>query len=130
MNMSQKLGLLSAAALMVLSCSLAGCCGSLCPLKGGSGCSPAVAPVAVDGCSSCAQQSYSTYAQPSYSQGYSTPAYSAPAYSQGNVVNGSFAPSPAAQGLGSGTSSPVFSCLLYTSPSPRDQRGSRMPSSA
>ena len=26
--------------------------------------------------------------------------------------------------------SPFFSCLLYTSPSPRDQRGSRMPSSA
>ena len=25
---------------------------------------------------------------------------------------------------------PFFSCLLYTSPSPRDQRGSRMPSSA
>ena len=25
---------------------------------------------------------------------------------------------------------PVASCLLYTSPSPRDQRGSRMPSSA
>ena len=25
---------------------------------------------------------------------------------------------------------PVWSCLLYTSPSPRDQRGSRMPSSA
>ena len=25
---------------------------------------------------------------------------------------------------------PVSSCLLYTSPSPRDQRGSRMPSSA
>ena len=25
---------------------------------------------------------------------------------------------------------PAFSCLLYTSPSPRDQRGSRMPSSA
>ena len=24
----------------------------------------------------------------------------------------------------------VWSCLLYTSPSPRDQRGSRMPSSA
>ena len=24
----------------------------------------------------------------------------------------------------------VFDCLLYTSPSPRDQRGSRMPSSA
>ena len=26
--------------------------------------------------------------------------------------------------------SPYFTCLLYTSPSPRDQRGSRMPSSA
>ena len=25
---------------------------------------------------------------------------------------------------------PVLNCLLYTSPSPRDQRGSRMPSSA
>ena len=25
---------------------------------------------------------------------------------------------------------PLFTCLLYTSPSPRDQRGSRMPSSA
>ena len=25
---------------------------------------------------------------------------------------------------------PIWSCLLYTSPSPRDQRGSRMPSSA
>ena len=25
---------------------------------------------------------------------------------------------------------PAFTCLLYTSPSPRDQRGSRMPSSA
>ena len=25
---------------------------------------------------------------------------------------------------------PYISCLLYTSPSPRDQRGSRMPSSA
>ena len=24
----------------------------------------------------------------------------------------------------------VYGCLLYTSPSPRDQRGSRMPSSA
>ena len=24
----------------------------------------------------------------------------------------------------------TFACLLYTSPSPRDQRGSRMPSSA
>ena len=24
----------------------------------------------------------------------------------------------------------IFNCLLYTSPSPRDQRGSRMPSSA
>ena len=27
-------------------------------------------------------------------------------------------------------SKPVSDCLLYTSPSPRDQRGSRMPSSA
>ena len=25
---------------------------------------------------------------------------------------------------------PLWTCLLYTSPSPRDQRGSRMPSSA
>ena len=25
---------------------------------------------------------------------------------------------------------PAWACLLYTSPSPRDQRGSRMPSSA
>ena len=24
----------------------------------------------------------------------------------------------------------IYTCLLYTSPSPRDQRGSRMPSSA
>ena len=30
----------------------------------------------------------------------------------------------------SATAEPVDSCLLYTSPSPRDQRGSRMPSSA
>ena len=29
-----------------------------------------------------------------------------------------------------GTERPHSSCLLYTSPSPRDQRGSRMPSSA
>ena len=29
-----------------------------------------------------------------------------------------------------GTESTGISCLLYTSPSPRDQRGSRMPSSA
>ena len=28
------------------------------------------------------------------------------------------------------TPRPSYSCLLYTSPSPRDQRGSRMPSSA
>ena len=31
---------------------------------------------------------------------------------------------------GSGGKIKDFSCLLYTSPSPRDQRGSRMPSSA
>ena len=29
-----------------------------------------------------------------------------------------------------GTSEGIYTCLLYTSPSPRDQRGSRMPSSA
>ena len=29
-----------------------------------------------------------------------------------------------------GRPSPLYFCLLYTSPSPRDQRGSRMPSSA
>ena len=29
-----------------------------------------------------------------------------------------------------GDDNPVLTCLLYTSPSPRDQRGSRMPSSA
>ena len=32
--------------------------------------------------------------------------------------------------LGSGSPSELAACLLYTSPSPRDQRGSRMPSSA
>ena len=31
---------------------------------------------------------------------------------------------------GSGKTTTLYSCLLYTSPSPRDQRGSRMPSSA
>ena len=31
---------------------------------------------------------------------------------------------------GANTSTPTITCLLYTSPSPRDQRGSRMPSSA
>ena len=33
-------------------------------------------------------------------------------------------------GSGGGSNSHGSSCLLYTSPSPRDQRGSRMPSSA
>ena len=32
--------------------------------------------------------------------------------------------------MGSGAGEPLLACLLYTSPSPRDQRGSRMPSSA
>ena len=32
--------------------------------------------------------------------------------------------------LAAATVSRVIGCLLYTSPSPRDQRGSRMPSSA
>ena len=37
----------------------------------------------------------------------------------------------AVNALGNGiSSSPSNTCLLYTSPSPRDQRGSRMPSSA
>ena len=31
---------------------------------------------------------------------------------------------------GGGRAAIILSCLLYTSPSPRDQRGSRMPSSA
>ena len=38
-----------------------------------------------------------------------------------------------AKGLSSGylpLGATLYSCLLYTSPSPRDQRGSRMPSSA
>ena len=38
-----------------------------------------------------------------------------------------------ASGFGGGGSqgfNDIFGCLLYTSPSPRDQRGSRMPSSA
>ena len=35
-----------------------------------------------------------------------------------------------AQGALSLTVSPLHTCLLYTSPSPRDQRGPRMPSSA
>ena len=32
--------------------------------------------------------------------------------------------------VGGGCSGYSYACLLYTSPSPRDQRGSRMPSSA
>ena len=40
---------------------------------------------------------------------------------QGNVVAASLEPGQRAVSIG---------CLLYTSPSPRDQRGSRMPSSA
>ena len=33
-------------------------------------------------------------------------------------------------GVNNPTANKVIACLLYTSPSPRDQRGSRMPSSA
>ena len=33
-------------------------------------------------------------------------------------------------GTGLGVAGNINNCLLYTSPSPRDQRGSRMPSSA
>ena len=46
------------------------------------------------------------------------------AYVNGNAKLGSFAP-PTPKPDTSGEA-----CLLYTSPSPRDQRGSRMPSSA
>ena len=36
----------------------------------------------------------------------------------------------ASGGIGLNVTAPFKGCLLYTSPSPRDQRGSRMPSSA
>ena len=39
-----------------------------------------------------------------------------------NIFGCEFAPNVA--------KSTIYTCLLYTSPSPRDQRGSRMPSSA
>ena len=39
-------------------------------------------------------------------------------------------PTPEYSGDASIHSTDVTGCLLYTSPSPRDQRGSRMPSSA
>ena len=35
-----------------------------------------------------------------------------------------------AQGLAYGSDCHIYACLLYTSPSPRDKRQSRMPSSA
>ena len=44
--------------------------------------------------------------------------------SNGTFLNGS------ADRINKGESITIVSCLLYTSPSPRDQRGSRMPSSA
>ena len=40
------------------------------------------------------------------------------------------APQPPEIGFTGGTPDLPSTCLLYTSPSPRDQRGSRMPSSA
>ena len=43
-----------------------------------------------------------------------------------NFLQGDLA--PASEGFGKAWQK--WSCLLYTSPSPRDQRGSRMPSSA
>ena len=46
---------------------------------------------------------------------------------ESNIINGPNGPSIEITRLTFGSSS---SCLLYTSPSPRDQRGSRMPSSA
>ena len=53
-------------------------------------------------------------------------------YNKGKKGN----PFPAAVGIKTGkayvsyVSAGINACLLYTSPSPRDQRGSRMPSSA
>ena len=44
---------------------------------------------------------------------------------------GSYAPAdPSWNAATGGEARNLFGCLLYTSPSPRDQRGSRMPSSA
>ena len=51
-------------------------------------------------------------------------------------INEMFQPDAAQQfvyltgAAGTGKTTLVKNCLLYTSPSPRDQRGSRMPSSA
>ena len=47
--------------------------------------------------------------------------YAGPAKTPEGYASGSFGPTTAGR---------MDSCLLYTSPSPRDQRGSRMPSSA
>ena len=49
--------------------------------------------------------------------------------SEDATKSGAFASDGTGWGVFNGTSQPN-SCLLYTSPSPRDQRGSRMPSSA
>ena len=46
------------------------------------------------------------------------------------ITNTEFGLAIGIQMLGWGLSGPVFGCLLYTSPSPRDKRQSRMPSSA
>ena len=47
----------------------------------------------------------------------------------GNVLRGTFGPNGLDKMLYK-TNGETAVCLLYTSPSPRDQRGSRMPSSA
>ena len=55
------------------------------------------------------------------------------ALSEGNVASAMRKIYAEREALGktlSDTSDLVNNCLLYTSPSPRDQRGSRMPSSA
>ena len=39
-------------------------------------------------------------------------------------------PALSADGIAFAYANDLYTCLLYTSPSPRDQRGSRMPSSA
>ena len=47
-----------------------------------------------------------------------------------NVLNGVDNVDMSVEVMGQRLAMPLYCCLLYTSPSPRDQRGSRMPSSA
>ena len=52
-----------------------------------------------------------------------------PAEADAGTIRADFAESVEANAV-HGSDAPESACLLYTSPSPRDQRGSRMPSSA